>query len=140
MLVYHSLERDSIKWNEIFSQQVGGEAQKYVGLYGQRGHGVFGRLWKILVPVMKSLGSSVSTEALKTAAGTLSDVVDGDTVQNAAKRNIKRGVNRLLEKGAKATKTESFSGNGRKGGRKRKIAIVRQGPPKKRSYNVKNRI
>lgn len=129
MLYYHNLDPSTIDWTPIFEQQIGGNSQleRYIGKQYQRGYGIFSRVFRFLIPILKSAGKEVGKELLTTAGKTISEIAAGDTIKEALKRNTKSGVHRLLEKGAEAT-----VGKGKVKKRKRIIAIVRSAPLRKR--------
>lgn len=125
---YVEFDPSSIEWSNIFITQKGRGADKYVAYYNHRGYGFFSSFYKLLIPILKSVGKEVGREALVTGAKTLSDVATGSSLKESAMKHAKEGVHNLLEKGAASTKTGS--------GRKRKRIVIRKSPPRKRTRGV----
>lgn len=124
MRAYVDFDPTTFEWFALFDGQKGRGSDKYVAYYNHRGYGFFSSFYKLLFPILKSVGREVGREALVTGAKTLTDVVEGKTLKESAVNRSKEGVHRLLEKGAQATKTGS--------GRKRKRIVIRSSPPKRR--------
>jgi len=75
---------------EYYSRQNGGEIPVFVGRRFQRGHGlgsILGGLFRRLVlPFFKAHGKHILANTLKTGMEVADDVLEGKTVQEAAKK------------------------------------------------------
>lgn len=111
--------------------------QRGYGIQGGAGVGdVFRGIWRFFLPLIRRVGTTVSTEALNTGQRVLNRVVnDGDSLKDALVSEGKKGVDTVLEKGG----FEKQFGTGHKRGIKRKScpknAIIPShqtviGPPK----------
>jgi hypothetical protein len=56
-------------------------------------------LWRAFLPVMKSAGHSLGTEAISTGSRVLNKVLEGENVKESLKKEGLKGVDNLLEKG-----------------------------------------
>jgi len=98
----------------------------YSGALYQRGHGIggiFGSLFRSLVPLMRNTvapalkqgAKAVAREAVRASAGVASDVLDGQTLEDSIRRRGKQSTGRLVKQG------------------KRKLATALAGHPSKRA-------
>jgi hypothetical protein len=76
----------------------------------QQGHGlggIFGRLFRAVVPLFKkaapvltSAAKTVAKEAVRSGANVLSDVAEGEDIKDALSNRSREGARRLVRKGA----------------------------------------
>jgi hypothetical protein len=81
----------------------------FAGPAVQQGHGlggIFGKLFRAVVPlfkkatpVLKSAAKTVAKEAARSGLNVISDVVDGESVQDALRNRSREGANRVVKKG-----------------------------------------
>ena len=97
-----------MSWNtfeDYYLQQArGGGLPVFIG-GSQRGHGIGGilsGLARMVVPVLKRGGKSILKETFRTGVDLLGDVVSGNNFKTSAKRRLKQGGQRLVNK---ATRT-----------------------------------
>lgn len=107
MRPYIEFDPSTFEWHALFSQQKGRGSDRYIAFYNHRGYGFFSSFYKLLIPILKSIGKEVGKEALSTGAKTLVDVVEGKKLKESVKNRSKQGIHNLMEKGASATKTGS---------------------------------
>jgi len=77
-------------------------ASPYQRGYGQRGAGVgdvMRGLWRFFLPILRKVGSTVSSEALNTGQRILERVNEGQPIKEAFISEGKKGVDTVLEKG-----------------------------------------
>lgn len=122
MRAYVEFNPSTFEWFALFNGQKGRGADRYVAYYNHRGYGFFSSFYRLLIPILKNVGREVGKEALAASARTLTDVVEGKKLKDAALKQSKAGVNKLLEKGVEATK----------GGGKQKRVVIRKRAPRRK--------
>lgn len=123
---YIDFDPSQFEWFALFDGQKGRGSDRYIAYYNHRGYGFFSSFYKLLIPILKSVGKEVGKEALATGAKTLADVVEGKKLKESAIARSKEGMHHLMTKGAQATG----------GGKKKKRIIIRPTPPKRRQVGV----
>jgi len=78
-------------WNSYYCQQAGNGYAVYIGLKYQRGNGFFGKIFKKLRPALKYLGK----EGLQTLSNIGREIIDGDNLEETAKKHISRTGKRI---------------------------------------------
>ena len=88
-------------FEDYYLQQArGGGLPVYIG-GSQRGNGIGGilsGLARMVVPVLKRGGKSILKETLRTGVDILGDVASGNNFKTSAKRRLKQGGQRLVNK------------------------------------------
>lgn len=114
----------------------------FAGSYGQKGHGLgslLSGLFRSAFPMIKRGLSTFGKHALRTGLEIATDVVDGESFGNSARRRVPDGIKRF-------TSTANFSnqsGSGRRriirkrSASKRKKKSVKKHTAKKRKRSVK---
>ena len=126
-MVHVQFDTNSVGYNFVLDQCGSGAenyyfkgASPYQRGYGQRGAGVgdvMRGLWRFFLPIIRRVGSTVSTEALSTGQRVLERVNQGQPIKDAFVSERKRGIDTVLEKGGLA---KQF-GTGRKSIKRKKF-------------------
>ena len=91
-------------FEDYYLQQArGGGLPVFIG-GSQRGHGLGGilsGLARMVVPVLKRGGKSLIKETFRTGVDILGDVVSGSNIKTSAKRRLKQGGQRMINKAVK---------------------------------------
>ena len=91
-------------FEDYYLQQArGGGLPVFIG-GSQRGHGLGGilsGLAHMVVPVLKRGGKSLIKETFRTGVDILGDVVSGSNIKTSAKRRLKQGGQRMINKAVK---------------------------------------
>ena len=86
------------------TQARGGGLPVFIG-GPQRGHGIGGilsGLARMVVPILKKGGKSIMKETLRSGVDILGDVVSGSNFKTSAKRRLKQGGQRLVDKATRS--------------------------------------
>lgn len=92
-------------------------------------------LLRFVIPVVKSAGSAVAKEALRTGAAIATDVAEGRAIGEAALARARQGVENLTEEAIEAGATEVKKSRQQKGrglGKRPAKSINTVAPPKKK--------
>ena len=110
-------------YEDYYSRQVGGEILVFVGSRYQRGHGLRsvlrGIFQRFVIPFFRAHGKTLARSALKTGVDVAEDVMEGRTLKESAKHRIPEGIKRT----AQNLISQSGSGVGRKGRKRRKLRL-----------------
>ena len=101
----------------------------FVGTRGQRGHGLgslLGGFFRSALPMLKRGLATFGKHALKTGLEIANDVVEGESIKEAAKRRVPEGIKRF----ATSENFISQSGSGRR--RRKRAAPALKRKAKKR--------
>lgn len=127
-------------YETYYLDQSGSGIPVFAGSRGQRGHGIgslLGGLFRSALPMIKRGLATFGKHALKTGLEIANDVVEGDSLKNAAKRRVPEGIKRF----ARFENFTNQSGSGRvqsssKKKRKRPTSIQKNiVKPRKRKYD-----
>ena len=133
-----NFDPDTVNWQSYFSQTGG----YFVGRPYQRGGGigsVFSKLFRFLLPVLKSAGKEIGKEGLAVGSRILNDVAQGKNVRSAIVTETAGGLRNLVDKsraseGLRNLIDEAEGRLQRGGGKKKKKA-----PRRKRATRRKSR-
>ena len=134
-------------WMNYFmkqAEQSGHGLDAFQGLPYQRGYGLgsfFGRLFRSILPIMKSAGKSVGKEALSMGANVLGDVVRGKDLGQAAKEHGRKAAANLMDKASNQLRTKQSGGRLNRqsvGGKTIPVAKQKQQQKKKKKTPKKN--
>jgi len=92
------------------SQTGHGDLEGFQGLAYQRGHGLgslFKGLFRLIVPVFKSVGKMVGSEALSTGANIASDLVRGRNIRDTLEDHGRNAAGNLLDKASSKLRQQS---------------------------------
>ena len=119
-------------FEDYYLQQArGGGLPVFIG-GSQRGHGLGGilsGLARMVVPVLKRGGKSLIKETFRTGVDILGDVVSGSNIKTSAKRRLKQGGQRMVNK---AVKTIAQQPKRPRGTKKRSQKVQSRQKPKRR--------
>ena len=90
-----------VKYIEDPNTQWGGTFDVYRNSPYQRGAGlgsIFKSLWRLVVPLAKSVGKTVGKQALKTGARVGSDLLDGKNFEESVTERVNAAVKKHMEK------------------------------------------
>ena len=116
-------------YERYYIDQSGNGMPIFVGTRGQRGHGLGSLLdefFRSALPMLKRGLATFGKHALKTGLEIANDVVEGESIKEAAKRRVPEGIKRFAT-------SENFinqSGSGRR--RRKRIAAAPKRKAKKR--------
>jgi hypothetical protein len=108
-------------YEDYYMKQSGTGMPVFIGSRNQRGHGigsVLSGLFRSAAPMLKRGLATFGKHALKTGTQILSDVVDGQSLGESAKRRIKQGIKEFISPSSFSQQT----GNGRKRTHRRKTS------------------
>ena len=117
-------------YESYYLDQSGSGIPIFVGSRGQRGHGLGSLLsgfFRSALPMIKRGLATFGKHALKTGLEIANDVVEGESIKEAAKRRVPEGIKRF----ATTKNFISQEGSGRKRARRKKAAKRN----KKRKYD-----
>ena len=119
-------------YESYYLDQSGSGVPVFAGSRGQRGHGLGSLLsgfFRSALPMLKRGLATFGKHALKTGLEIANDVVEGESVKEAAKRRVPEGIKRF----ATAENFINQSGSGRKRIRRKKSNNRKK--TKKRKYS-----
>jgi hypothetical protein len=152
---YYIPESDKI-WLDFYMSQAmqKGYGGGFTGIPYQRGHGLgsfFGRLFRSILPVAKSIGKSalktVGKEAVNMGMNVAQDLSEGRNIRQSLKEHGAKAVGKLVKKGMNRIARQSGSGLGKQpvGSKNRgstTLVVVRKRKPqttKRRNKNIKKK-
>ena len=131
-------------FEDYYLQQArGGGLPVFIG-GSQRGHGLGGilsGLARMVVPVLKRGGKSLIKETFRTGVDILGDVVSGSNIKTSAKRRLKQGGQRMVNKAVKTLsaqqpKRQVPKGGGIKGKKRSQKAQSKQKPKRRKTVQL----
>lgn len=108
-------------FESYYVNQAGNGLPGFHGVKWQRGHGFFGRLLQMVLPVIKRALPVVGKQALSTGISLGKDILAGENVKSSFKNRLKEAGNNLL---TEAENSLTQKGSGR---RKRKMPFFQPG-------------
>lgn len=102
------------KFEDYYVGQAGNGMPYYQGLHLQKGYGIggfFAKLFRTVLPFLKSGAKTVGKEALRTSTMIANDVLAGENLETAAKTRTKEAGKLLARKAL--TKADEMIGHGK---------------------------
>lgn len=99
--------------------QSGGSLPVFHGSTRQQGYGlgnIFAKVFSSLKPMLSNVAKSAGKQLIHSGAQLATDMIDGDSFSNSARKNLSSGGRQLVN-----TLTTRLQGGRRRGGVKRKI-------------------
>ncbi|GBL63119.1 hypothetical protein AVEN_107143-1 [Araneus ventricosus] len=126
------------KFQEHYTNHKGSGIPYYEGVSFQKGYGlggIFGRLFRAVLPFLVKGGKALGKEALITGTNVINDVFSGEDIKIAAKRRSKEAGKNLAR--TAVDKVQSMIGRGKyKRKRKQQKRLISSKERKKRGRNI----
>lgn len=140
----HSLNEQSL-YDKYYSNQAGSGLPFYSGTRVQSGYGlgsILGGLLRSAVPLLKPALKSVGKEVARSGVGVIKDVMQGQSLKQAAKRRLQEGAQRSLRAATGVVLPSFVDTNPRRKSKRRKKtpAAIKRGSRQTRNVKFKRDI